>query len=198
MPSQRTSCIIKMSDQKTSRPRFLNVTQGQYKVSSEEEIGLTTILGSCVAACIYDPVAKIGGLNHFLLPGERYQESTSLSYGVNAMELLINDMQKKGASRSRFQAKLFGGAEMVAGLSDAGAQNAKFALEFLDMEGIPCLAKSLGGTCARRVRFWPASGRAQLRILSNDSEEISKVRPARKAVHLSKPVKSAAGQIELF
>ena len=151
----------------SSNRKAINVIQGDFAVSDDREDVMTTVLGSCVAACIYDPRSQVGGLNHFLLPGENAGSSTSMSYGLNAMELLINNMLKQGASRKRFQAKLFGGARMIKGLSDIGQQNATFALDFLKMEGIPCVSQSLGGTSARRIRFWPTTGRVQLRMMGN-------------------------------
>jgi len=150
-----------------AKNKTINVIQGDYAVSDDEETVLTTVLGSCVAACFYDPVARIGGMNHFLLPGSKADKTVSMSYGLNAMELLINNMLKKGARRQNFRAKLFGGANMRKGLTDIGAQNVRFAKEFLECEGIPCEAESLGGMSARRLRFWPVSGRAQLKIIGD-------------------------------
>lgn len=140
--------------------RNINVVQGQYAVVSQPGTMLSTILGSCVAACVRDPVARVGGMNHFLLPGDEAAGSESLKYGVNAMELLINGLLQKGALRSRLEAKLFGGAQVVRNLSDIGAKNAEFALRFLRAEGIACVGQSLGGDKARRVRYWPDTGRA--------------------------------------
>ena len=180
-----------------SKPSFkdlktINVIQGDYSVSSHEKVVLTTILGSCVAACLYDPIAKIGGMNHFLLPGERVPGSASQSYGLNAMELLINTMLKRGAERHRFQAKLFGGGRMMQSFSDIGQRNAAFATEFLKVEGIPCVSESLGGDSARRVRFWPATGKAQMRILT---DSVDTVRVPKKPV-LVKP--DVVSDVELF
>ncbi len=151
-------------------PKSINVVQGEYAVSTDPEDVLTTVLGSCVAACLYDPVAKVGGMNHFLLPGSQVGTSENMSYGLNAMELLINSMLKEGGRRGRFRAKLFGGARMHEGLTDIGTKNAVFAREFLELEGIHCESESLGGTSARRVRFWPVLGRAQLKIVGTAAE----------------------------
>ena len=170
----------------------INVIQGDFSVSENDNVVLTTILGSCVAACLYDPVAKIGGMNHFLLPGERSAGSLSQSYGLNAMELLINTMLKRGAKRNRFQAKLFGGGRMTEAFSDIGRKNASFAVEFLQCEGIPCVSQSLGGDAARRIRFWPSTGKAQMRILS---DSVAKVK-----VPVKKPIVQAVSEsdLELF
>ncbi len=147
--------------------RLIHVIQGDYAVARDDSSVLTAILGSCVSACIRDPVAGIGGMNHFLLPEARSGSSEQVLYGAQSMELLINALLKAGARRDRLEAKIFGGARMIAGLSDIGQSNGEFARRFLRDEGIPCLAESIGGTKARRIRFWPASGRARQMLLGN-------------------------------
>jgi chemotaxis protein CheD len=143
-----------------------HVIQGEHAVSDEPEALLTTVLGSCVAACLHDPGRGVGGMNHFLLAqtseGVRVAEE-AMRYGAYAMEVLINDLMKRGARRERLEAKLFGGAKMVDGLSDIGSANAAFARRFLEDEGIPIISASLGGRRARRVEFWPSTGRARQR-----------------------------------
>lgn len=170
----------------------INVVQGDFSVSADPDVMLTTVLGSCVAACLYDPVARVGGMNHFLLPGQRSDCNESMSYGLNAMELLINTMLKQGGKRSRFQAKLFGGGNMQQGFSDIGRKNAAFATDFLSCEGIPCMAQSLGGLTARRVRFWPTTGKAQVRVLK-DSNIVETIPVKKRAI-----VPAAASDVELF
>lgn len=145
---------------KPREEKKIHVYQGKYKVSDQPHVVLHTILGSCVATCLYDPLAGIGGMNHFLVPGGS-ADSRSLSHGAYSMELLINSLLKRGAQRDRLQAKLFGGAAVMTGLSNIGAQNAAFAEEFLATEGIPCVGKCLGGDSARRLKFWPTEGRAR-------------------------------------
>ncbi|MBY0563594.1 MAG: chemotaxis protein CheD [Hyphomonadaceae bacterium] len=178
------------------RERMLHVVQGEYAVVSEPGVVLTTILGSCVATCMWDPVAEVGGMNHFLLPGDASNGGESLKYGVNSMELLINGMLQRGAVRRRMQAKLFGGARVVPGLSDVGAQNAAFALDFLRLECIPCVGQSLGGDQARRIRFWPATGRVA-QMLVETTETILEVERKRPAAAI-RPQDPAAGSVELF
>ncbi|KQT53907.1 MULTISPECIES: chemotaxis protein CheD [unclassified Aureimonas] len=143
--------------------RRLNIIQGEAKWGSGEDLVLTTLLGSCVAACIRDPVAGIGGMNHFLLPGsgDASHSSRSESYGLYLMELLINGLMKKGARKDRLEVKLFGGARTLDGLTDIGSKNAKFAKDFLAMEGIPCRGGDLGGDKGRRIEYWPHTGRAR-------------------------------------
>ncbi len=139
------------------------VIQGTYEVSASAGTVLTTVLGSCVAVCLYDRAAQIGGMNHFLLPKT---SSTTDSCGLHMMELLINGLLGQGAERRRLQAKLFGGANMIDGLTDIGAENAEFARNFLQYETIPITSESLGGNKARRVRFWPTTGLARQKLMS--------------------------------
>jgi chemotaxis protein CheD len=102
----------------------VQVTQGDAHVSIDPGEVLTTVLGSCIAACIRDPEAGVGGMNHFLLPDGAGADQGALRFGVNAMEILINGLLQRGAQRHRLEAKLFGGASVIAGLSDVGAANA--------------------------------------------------------------------------
>ena len=163
--------------------RTLHVVQGDYAVSADPHVLMTTILGSCVATCLFDPEAGVGGMNHFLLPGDVVTGGESgRVYGVNAMELLINGLLKAGADRRRLKAKLFGGARLMGPQSRIGEKNAEFARLFLRNENIPCVGESLGGILARRVQFWPATGRARQRLMSGDDaalqETIAAPKPA--------------------
>lgn len=142
------------------------VIQGEYMVSDSPNCLLSTVLGSCVATCLYDPVAGVGGMNHFLLPGlDGNVSGDTNSYGLHLMECLINGLLKQGAKRNRIQGKLFGGAYITKGLPDIGSGNVAFARKFLAYEGIPCMGESLGGSSARRLRFWPVTGQASQRFV---------------------------------
>lgn len=176
--------------------RVVHVVQGEHAIVTEPGVVLSTILGSCVAACMHDPVVRIGGINHFLLPGDGSDQGVDgTKYGVNAMELLINGLLQRGAVRARLQAKLFGGAHVVHNLSDVGAKNAEFALRFLKIEGIPCVGQSLGGNQARRLRFWPDSGRASQLLLEKSHQDALAV----ERLVGSKPLPAKpADDIELF
>lgn len=148
------------------------ITQGEHATSDKPDMTIKTLLGSCVSCCLWDPLAGVGGMNHMLLAGAT-QSGTSAGHlaGVNAMEVLINDLLKLGASRDRLKAKAFGGARMVSGLSDIGQSNAQFTLEFLEREGIEVVNQSLGGDQARNIVFWPSTGRAKLRLTENKVAE---------------------------
>lgn len=174
----------------TPEGRTVHIIQGEYRISETPDEVLATILGSCVATCLCDPVRGIGGMNHFLLPKGR-PDDANIKYGTHAMELLINSLLKRGAVRERLEAKVFGGARMLRGLPNIGEANAEFAQWFLETEGIRCVASSLGGTQARKVRFWPATGRAQQMALS----EI-RIDPA--AAPRAVPQADSGEDIELF
>jgi chemotaxis protein methyltransferase CheR len=129
---------------------------------------LKTLLGSCVSACIYDPETGVGGMNHFSLPGVS-DEGVSARYGAHAMEMLITAVMKGGGERSRFRAKVFGGAKVLQLQSEqlnVGAKNAAFVLKYLSDEGIPLDGQCLGGTLGLNVRFRPHTGQAQAKPLA--------------------------------
>lgn len=175
--------------------RKVHVIQGEHAVSRDPNLAMTTVLGSCVAACIYDAERGVGGMNHFLLAetadGTR-MEDEAMRYGAYAMEVLINDLMKLGARREKLEAKLFGGAKLFDSLNDVGAANAGFARRFLEDEGIPVTGASLGGRKARRLEFWPASGRARQREVEQQVVEAPTKRRA------APPPAADGGGVELF
>lgn len=142
----------------------LHITQGEYAVGTSDALVISTLLGSCVSCCLWDCEAGVGGMNHMLLARTSAGATAHTLSGINAMELLINELIKLGAQRNRLNAKVFGGARMVSGLSDIGAENAAFTKSYLAAEGIPLVTQSLGGCQARNLRFWPATGRAQQKM----------------------------------
>ena len=134
-----------------------HVIQGEQRVSDNPNEVLSTLLGSCVSACLHDPVAGIGGMNHFLLPGESDGGSSGAAerFGVHAMELLVNAMLARGAVRSRLEAKLFGGARTLRGVTDVGSLNGAFAVSFLKRERIRIASECLGGRKDAGSSFGP-------------------------------------------
>jgi chemotaxis protein CheD len=131
---------------------------------------LSTILGSCVAACLRDERIGIGGMNHFLLPesnGNTNDPAAAARYGAHAMELLINAILRAGGKRESMSAKVFGGARMFDDLQNIGGNNAAFAERFLRCEGIPIVASDLGGRSARRIHYWPSTGKALVRTVED-------------------------------
>ena len=172
----------------------VTVLQGEYRVSTSPSVMFTTVLGSCISACLYDSESGVGGMNHFLLPSTSVEDAKNARYGVHAMELLINGVLKKGAIRSQLRAKVFGGAKMSVNLSDIGLSNADFIQRFLRDEGISCVSSSVGGTSARRVRFHPVTGNAQQTRVENDRRLGDQERAAAKPA----PAKEDVGAVMLF
>lgn len=166
-----------------SRPIY--IAQGEDAVSTDPEVMITTILGSCISICLWDEVARVGGMNHLLLPGLRAQCDPMNTSGAVAMERLINEMVHQGAVRARLRAKLFGGSSMLDGRTDIGKRNAEFGRTYLKNEAIPCDAENVGGTKARKLRYFPATGVAQMKLV----DEAPALAPARQ---------EEANDVELF
>jgi chemotaxis protein CheD len=173
--------------------RRVSIVQGENAIVAEPEVVVSTLLGSCVAACLYDPVAKVGGMNHFLL-GEpsadhRVSSGDMQRYGVHAMELLINGMMAKGAMRNRLRAHLYGGANIVSGLGSIGSSNAAFARRFMETEGIEVAHSDLGGASARKIEFLPHEGRSRCTKVADRVPETAS---------LPLPLPVPGGDLELF
>lgn len=181
-------------------PKFaahaLKVLPGGYRVSTRD-LMLVTVLGSCVAACLRDPLAGVGGMNHFMLP-DGDGRGDSARYGGYAMEVLINELLKRGAARPRLEAKLFGGGAVLPGMThnNIGASNARFALAYLAAEGIPVLAQDLYDTCPRRVHYFPLSGRTLVKRLPSAHRDDVLLRERQYRAQLAQA--PAAGSVELF
>ncbi len=148
------------------------ILPGEYYVTARDMV-LVTVLGSCVSACVRDPRTRIGGMNHFMLPesgGDAHDLlSSSARYGTYAMEVLINQLVKLGASRARLEAKVFGGASVLRGFTtvQVGALNSEFVLDYLKTERIRVVAEDLQGLYPRKVYFFPATGRVMVRKLKS-------------------------------
>jgi chemotaxis protein CheD len=173
-------------------PERITVMQGQAVVSAEPRAELSTVLGSCVALCLFDPEARLGGMNHFLLaqpPANAGTDRVDEFYGTYLMELLVNQMLSKGARKSRLRAHLYGGANVNRNMMRIGSANADFARRFVENEGIELVRADLGGTSARRVDFRPSSG--QVRCRAVEDRFAPPVQPT------SRPAK-ATGDVELF
>ena len=142
---------------------------------SREPLIIDTVLGSCIAACLYDPVSGVGGMNHFMLPeGFDPDNPASTRYGVHAMELLITEIMRLGGQRRRFQAKVFGGGHVLnirESLDGVPQRNIDFVRRFLNTEQIPVMTEDVGGYQARRVLFHAHTGKVFLKRLGNYDAE---------------------------
>jgi len=174
---------------------------GEYYVTGRDML-LVTVLGSCVAACIRDSGNGIGGMNHFMLPdsnaGEASPLSTSARYGTYAMEILINHITKLGARRAYLEAKVFGGGNVLSGLTVAnvGERNAQFVLKFLETEKIRIAARDLIDVYPRKVYYFPASGKVMVKKLRNIHNETIVARENDYSSRLRKS--KVEGAVELF
>ena len=162
----------------------------------DDETALTTTLGSCVAACIRDPFLKIGGMNHFLLPDGKTNDGSPARYGNYAMELLINDLIKRGAQRSRLEAKVFGGANVLKGFTSnpVGTRNAEFVRQYLKNEKIAILAEDLLGIHPRKIWYFQQTGRVVVQRLPH-AHDIAQTESAIQSRLTNTPL---AGDVELF
>ena len=173
----------------------VKILPGEYFVHDEDLLIMTT-LGSCIAACIWDRNARVGGMNHFMLPDGAGESGR---YGSYAMELLINEMMKRGASRTTMEAKVFGGGQVVSGMTsmNVGERNTNFVLDYLKTERIPILSKDVLDVYPRKVCFLPASGKAMVKRLAAANPD-ALVAQDRAAAQRALPASTGGGSVDLF
>ncbi len=182
----------------------MNINPGGWTVQSEKPI--STLLGSCVAVCLYDPKLHLAGMNHFLLPSRAARQNDDTDVILNgdySMEVLVNAMMAKGARKDRMVAKAFGGGNIVSSIQMAiGERNAAFAKEWLDREGITLVGSDFGGAWSRKVLFTPSNGDAFCRRSPINQEIISTVVRAEadyeKSLIKPKASDSTIKRVELF
>lgn len=182
---------------------ILKVLPGDYRLATDEDELLVTILGSCVSACIRNPRNGYGGMNHFMLPAGDNQSSwggleAAFRYGNFAMEKLMNEIIKTGCAKEELEIKLFGGASVSNILSDVGERNIKFVREYLKNEGLRPVAEDLGGERPRRIHYCPFTGKVQRLFLRrvDDSQVIG--REERQYQNTIIKPEPDAGEVELF
>jgi chemotaxis protein CheD len=184
----------------TSAAWMVKIFPGEFYVTARADEILVTVLGSCVAACIRDPVAGVGGMNHFMLPqhssGTWGDDLRSARFGNFAMEKLINELTKAGCSRARMEIKVFGGGNVIESSTEIGSENADFALRYLASEGLRCAAQDLGGTQPRRIHYHPATGKVVRRFLGAGERIIISREELDYGSRLQK--QQLSGEIQLF
>lgn len=175
----------------------VKVLPGEYYVS-RDQIVVMTVLGSCIAACIWDSTARTGGMNHFMLPDGASGDGSG-RYGSYAMELLINEMLKLGARRETMQAKIFGGAQVMAGLTtmNVGERNTQFVLDYLATERIPVVSQDVLDIHPRKVCFFPVTGKALVKRLAHVHPE-KLVADERRGDVASVVQSTSGGSVDLF
>jgi chemotaxis protein CheD len=174
----------------------VKVLPGEYYVT-DRDIIIMTVLGSCIAACLWDGEQRIGGMNHFMLPDGG--EESSGRYGAYAMELLINEMIKRGARRTTLQAKVFGGGQVMRSFTtmNVGERNTRFVLDYLHTERIPVVSKDVLDVYPRKVCYFPATGKAMVRRLVHAQPQVLESQERRgDAATLARA--HAGGSIDLF
>lgn len=150
------------------------ILPGEYYVTNGNEL-VTTVLGSCISACIRDRVFGIGGMNHFMLPtsdtgswhGSDNALSTATRYGNYAMEHMINDILANGGHRSHLEVKIIGGGRIIGAMTDVGGRNIEFVREYIRTEGLRLLGEDVGDIYPRKVVFFPATGRVRVKKLKH-------------------------------
>ncbi|ULQ58924.1 chemotaxis protein CheD [Brucepastera parasyntrophica] len=150
--------------------------------ASDEDVIISTLLGSCISVALYDPITVVGGLNHFMLPFPKTKDSAlqpnTTRYGINAMEMLINDILKLGGKKNQLLAKVFGGGAVLEHLTaatyDVPKMNIKFAFEFLETEGIPIKAYNVGGNLPRRLFFFPQTAKVFMKYSKKETHNLAR------------------------
>jgi chemotaxis protein CheD len=179
------------------------ILPGEYYVTANDEL-ITTVLGSCVSACIRDRVFGIGGMNHFMLPASDNGgwgsgndiASTANRYGNYAMEHMINDILKNGGHRRNLEVKIFGGGRIIHTGTDVGNNNIDFVRSYIKTEGLTLVSEDVGDIYPRKIVYFPATGRVRVKKLKNMHNDtvVRREREYQKNI-LDVPV---AGEIELF
>ncbi len=178
----------------------IKVFSGDCYVSNKPDQMMVTVLGSCIAACIRDPFAGVGGMNHFLLPDGASASDAPLRYGAYSMEKLINDILKMGGQKNRLEVKVFGGGNVIESSAMIGDKNVNFIKKYLKQEEIKISQEDLGGTSARRIHYFTDTGKVMMRKIKI-SQEVEEVRKQEKTYRdkVSKTVSSEdEGDVELF
>lgn len=179
------------------RNEAVKVLPGEFFVADEDILVLTT-LGSCIAACLWDREKRVGGMNHFLLP-EGSGAADCGRYGGYAMDLLIGEMVKRGATRSTMEAKVFGGGAVISGMNsiNVGERNTAFVLDYLKTERIPVVSKDVLDIYPRKVCLMPRCGKAMVKRLA-PTRAASLLADERAAARKAAPVAAVGGSVDLF
>ncbi|MEJ2529055.1 MAG: chemoreceptor glutamine deamidase CheD [Gammaproteobacteria bacterium] len=179
------------------------ILPGEYYVTRNNEI-ITTVLGSCVSACMHDMVAGVGGMNHFMLPvsngqgwsGKGDLVSTANRYGNFAMEHMINEILKNGGRKRNIEVKIFGGGSIISTMTHIGELNIKFVRMYLENEGLRLVGEDVGDIYPRKVVYFPATGRVMVKKLKQLRNNVILERENQYRSDIER--KPLSGEIELF
>ena len=178
----------------------VKISPGDYYITDQDEL-ITTVLGSCISACIRDVRMGIGGMNHFMIPikcahTSHPEQDMDTRYGTYAMEHLINDIYKHGGTRKNLEIKLFGAGNVLVGNGDVGAKNIKFVRDFIHMEGYKIAAENLGGDNPRKINYSPMTGKVMMKKLA--STNLAEVQREEKKLQNKVENTAIAGEVDLF
>ncbi len=194
---QEFNHINRYWDKHTGLPTA-KILPGEFYVTAHNE-AIITVLGSCIAACVRDPVAGLGGMNHFMLPiksGSSMQQADAARYGNFAMEQMINDILRNGGQRENLEIKIFGGGRVMQGVTDVGKKNIEFVKQYIQLEKLNFLAEDVGGNYPRKVVYLPKTGKVKMKKLLNQHNKTVEIRDESyfdKITH-----QKNEGEIELF
>lgn len=176
------------------------ILPGEYYVTRHDEM-IVTVLGSCISACIRDPSAGIGGMNHFMLPADNQARGpthvdAAARYGNYAMEHMVNDILKHGGRRERLEVKIVGGGRILAQMTDIGRRNIEFVQQYIRCEGLRLVGTDVGGIHPRKVQYFPMNGSAKVKRLTSLHNNTVQQRESEYMNELKQ--KPVAGDVELF
>jgi chemotaxis protein CheD len=185
-----------------SKYEYVEIISGEYFISNKPNQLLATLLGSCISVCIRDSKLKIGGMNHFMLPGDEgdSEEShhNSARYGLFSMEKMLNELFKNGAQKDRLEVKIFGGADINENSQSVGKLNIDFIKGFLNRDGYKIASEDVGGNKARKIHYFPSTGKVMMKLISKDDNENKNIIQKERAYRLSVQSSPIGGEVDLF
>lgn len=200
--TERFTHVRRMRDNRFPH-EIASILPGEFFVSTEPMV-VYTVLGSCISACIRDPIAGVGGMNHFMLPAPKEHQSgdawggESTRYGSFAMEQLINGILKRGGMRQRLEVKLFGAGKIYEGNIDVGARNTEWVLNYLKAEGFAIASSNLGDVYPRKVYYFTDSGRVLMKKIERIKNRTIYDRETQYQQHLRQEQEEQQSDVTLF
>ncbi len=171
--------------------------------ASKAPMVVYTVLGSCISACILDPVSKVGGMNHFMLPapkgdGRHDSWGESARYGSYAMEMLINTIMKLGGCKDRLEVKIFGGAKLFESSRNVGENNIEWAINYIETEGLNLLKQDTGDLYPRKIYYFTETGRVLMKKIKRMRNSTLRDRETEYAKEINKKKETPVDDITLF
>lgn len=178
----------------------IKILPGEFYVTREQE-RIETVLGSCISACVRDPLAGVGGMNHFMLPVEKNSArdvalSDANRYGNYAMENMVNELLRVGAKRERLEFKIFGGGRIMSSMTNIGWYNIGFVFDYISTEGFKVVSQDIGDVYPRKVMYYPLTGRVRVRRLNPMHNQSLVDEESRYSSNIE--LKPVGGDVELF